>query len=231
MQKRSMITIGVIIGIFIFSVLAVLGRQAEVKKSRNKEITSILEEWKVHGKPVVVKKVQKEDVPLIARVTFQLSDLQVLKAYVNRNTVGQLKEGQPVCLDAQTKDVVGKMTHISQEQDIDTGLFIVQAKLEKPLEQMPSKIVLYVRIGQLRESINVNSQLIFSEKDDKFLWVVQEGAAVLKKVLIVENGLSGDKVHEGLVEGDVLVVEGHTILKEGDSVRIVQSIDNEGAQL
>jgi len=231
MQKRSMITIGVIFGIFIFSILAVLARQGVVIKSRNKETISVLEEWKVHGKPVVVKKVLKEDVPLVSRVTFQVADLQMLKAYVNRNTVRKLKEGQSVCLDVQAKSVLGHITSISLAQDIDTGLFVVEAKLEKPLEQVLSKIILYVQIGQMQGIINVDSQLLFTERDDRFLWIVQDGKAVRRKVLIVENGLSGDTIQEGLVEGDMLVVEGHTILKEGDIVRIVQNMNNEGAQL
>ncbi len=152
--------------------------------------------------------------PLV-RVT-DLSQLLVTLA-LTAGQVVDVREGQPARLAG--REVDGRVRRIALQADATTRLVEVEVEFPRASGLVPGTLAtVEVRVATRADAIVVARAAV----RDGAVWVVDEQTRARRR--LVQVGLeSGDRVEivKGIGEGDVLVVEGGSLLGDGTPVRVV----------
>ncbi|MFA5276278.1 MAG: hypothetical protein WC417_05250 [Candidatus Omnitrophota bacterium] len=207
-------------GLAIFAILSVFVRIALVQVERGRTIVSFVSEWDKFGKPVVVKEIRAEDIPMYAKFTVISDSLKSASGFVTGDIKDKLKVGQEVYLTDKGGSC-GAISRLGQELDMDTGMFPVEVEFNAPVTKPGSLSVIFARIQIMKKALVVPNNILDTSGGNRYLWRIQDGKA--KRVLVkigYSNGY-GTVISEGLKPGDLVVFNGRGILSEDDAVRIV----------
>lgn len=209
-----MIRMFVYIGMVIVLLAIVFVKQRVITQKRLKQMPSIIREWYEVGKSVKVKKIILENVSDVVKITLEGDGLS-FKGYVPRAVWKKIKEQQDV-FTIKEQTYFGKVMRVGQEVDVETGLYeiLVQAKEKKEAE----KVIVNVVVGSFKDAIVVPSESIVLNGDSFYVWVIQQDRAYQKNIKPIAEGSFGVIVENDLHIGDLLVVEGHTMLRQEDRV-------------
>ncbi len=219
MSKKQILIYFICLLLFVALIIA---KQKQVRSLRNKPIISTFSEWQQNGKPVFVKKVLPEDIPLFEKLTLRSVDNRTFEGYVPKATQEKLAIGQDIYAESVSNNIIGSITEISNSISLDTGMFYVKAVFKKPTD-VGNWLVVYVHIDTLPNVICVPNTIINKEDDKYILWVVADGYAHKRTVAIKRRDGYGAVIAEGLEAGDYVVMRGFTQLSDNDKVKEIRN--------
>jgi hypothetical protein len=221
MSKRGLLYI---IFIVLF-VLAVFLRQQVVIHNEKREITSVTALWKFEGKPVVVKKIIRDDIKSYTKVTvIKLSDKDYA-AYVPKKIQEKIKVGQKIFKDDTGGNSMGVVSAVSQNIDVASGLFVVSMDFNNFNDTEYD--VVYINTESFEDVICLPRDVIISENNEDFVWVVEDGKARKKNVTIESHNGYGSIIKEGLNEDDPVIFKGYTNIFDGDKLNIITDLSED----
>ncbi len=221
-KKRNWVYLFCLIG----TVFLVVWKQQVIKEERQKAIISTFSEWETKGKPVVVSRVSRRDVPFYTKVTsWQVSE-HVFEGHVSRETREKIHVGQDMLFYVDGGEVPGSISSIADEISLETGMYRVQVYVER-LFDLKDWVVAYAHTDTLRDVICFPNEIINSKDGKLFVWKSVNSRAVRQPIAIGQRDGYGAVVTEGLQEGDTVIVQGFTILSEGDKVHVLKDITDE----
>ncbi|PIE69005.1 MAG: hypothetical protein CSA21_04255 [Deltaproteobacteria bacterium] len=147
-----------------------------------------------------------------------------LQVEVPENMVSTLTEGDPVRVFlpiADGKEVTGRITSVAHAADPAKGLFLVVVTLDPLPELVPgmtTEVILEVtRKGELTLPVTA---ILNPGSSRPYVFAVHN--KVVHRVPVVLRSFSGDRivVQGSLSPGDAVVVSGHTMLTDGDTVQV-----------
>jgi len=205
------------LAICVVALTGVFMQIAVVQFFRSSTIVSFTAEWKKYGKPVTYERVFPRDVALYSRFTVSNLCSPNVSGFVTADIRDKLAVGQDLVLDGKT---VGQITAVSHDLDIDTGMFLVKAVLDRELPCTQSPVSVSAKTDTLKSVITVANSHLDIVEGKYYLWVIREGRAYRKEVKIgLRNGF-GAVVESGLNPGDLVVTSGAALLQESDLVNI-----------
>ncbi len=210
----------------IYAVLVILGilsvfiRIALVQAERGRTIVSFVSEWEKFGKPVTVKEIRAEDIPVYAKFTVISDSLKSANGFVTGDIKDKLKVGQEVYL-TDKGGPCGVISRLGQELDMDTGMFPVEVEFDTPALKPGSLSVIFARIRIMKKALVVPNNILDTSGGNHYLWKIQDGKAKKAQVKIGASNGYGTVISEGIKPGDLVVFNGRSILSEDDTVRIV----------
>ena len=221
MNKKQILIYFICLLLFVALIIA---KQQQVRFMRNKSIISTFSQWQKNGKPVFVKRVLPKNVPLFEKLTLRPVGNGTFDGYVPKAIREKLSIGQDVYLESGSSNIIGSISEISNDISLDTGMFYVKAEFTKPVD-VSNWLVVYVHIDTLLNVICVSNTIIDQEDNQDILWVVVDGYARKRPVVIKSRNGYGAVIAEGLEIGDYVVTRGFTQLSDNDKVNILDSLD------
>lgn len=162
----------------------------------------------------------------VMRAYFNLNEKQLLefnKTFKGSNTVEKLKNVPEVSLllvDDSEYSIKGKIVTINGLVNPQTGTTEFRAEFNNPEALLRSGSTGIVRLPiEQKDVILVPQNAVFEMQGKRLIFVVGAGNKV-KSTIITTNGTSGLNfiVTDGLKEGDVVVVEGASKLKDDTEI-------------
>lgn len=218
MKNKRLFVYGLLV---VMSVLAILKQQSVISEDRSKEKRSNFLEWQRHGKPVVTATQKKQTVRMYTKITAIQSSEQELISYVPRSIQEKIRPGQDFYIEGDQEKKTGKVLNVSELLNMDTGLFEVRLMLDQEVQVAEKRFVLYVNTDKFDNAICISNDVIDTQAGENIVWVAENGKAVKKVVTIQQRNGYGAIIASGLVEGDVLIVEGFNMLDEGDKLNFM----------
>ena len=216
-KKRILVYLLCVVAIF-FSIVI---KQNVIKRKRNKEIISAYSEWQKNGKPVVVRIAKKKDVPSYTKVTAWQKSPRIFEGHVSKAVRGQLQIGQEMLFKVNDLTYQGTISEISDKISFDTGMFPVYVEFQETFDISGWRVA-YAHTGTIRNAINIPNGIIERVDNEFLVWKIEGGHAVKQPITIKQRNGYGAIVGSGIQDGDKLVFEGFTQLREGDKVNILK---------
>jgi hypothetical protein len=218
-KKRNLVYCLIILS-FIFGIFI---KQIFIRNERNREISSVTAEWNNKGKPVIVRKIVKKNVNIYVKITASLAADQNYRAYVPKIIQEKLQPNQLIFLTDEEKNPIGKVVTVSEDIDVNTGMFLIKIALDPKALAGREKAIVYVNVKVLKNVICLPREIIAFDKKQNYVWTVKDNCAKKKVVIIGEHNGYGTVIKGGLSKSDWVVFKGYTILFEGDKVNVLQN--------
>ncbi len=208
--------------IIIVSLASVVIRIHAVKAARGKEIVSFYEEWKKAGKPVEVRVIKAEDIPVYAQFTVRIIDGRFARGFVTGEVKNAFQEGQEIYDPANKSVVCARLKSIGAELDMDAGMFPVEVEFNKPRDP-GSAFVVSAHTTTLHNVLAVPNEVLDIAGDEYFIWKDEDGFAKKHKVVIKLRNGYGAIISEGLRSGDKVIFSGQSMIEDNDRLRVISA--------
>ena len=222
MNKKRIFFYAAIIAI---CALAVILKQREVKALRNSTPPTFNGLWKKQGKPVITKKIYRRNIPLYEKITLKPND-DIFTGYVPRKISKKLKSGQKIHAQFNGSQATGEILHVSRKINFDTGMNLVKANFNRRAK-CDKWMVTYVKVGEIKNALNVPSFLLFREKNKTYVWTVKNSLARKEEVILGASDDYGSIIKSGIFSGNEIILQGHTLLSEGDKILRIKTKNGE----
>ena len=157
----------------------------------NQDVFNISRDVSMNGTPVLTMTAQNSSGVLHEPITVEKN-----KAYVTGNRVGLFRAGQKVGN--------GKITSVSQNINLDTGMYVIKtSNVENGLQYVE-----YTRNGYFVP--------VYAVVDDN-VFVYENGVATLRKVIVAHSDADVALITQGLHDGDIVIL---SKVSSGEKVRI-----------
>ncbi|MBR4507408.1 MAG: hypothetical protein IKP24_02640 [Alphaproteobacteria bacterium] len=181
--------------IYILSVCAIVFwvcfRIVALILQHNQDVFNISRDISINGTPVLTMTAQNSSGVLHEPITVEKN-----KAYVTGNRVGLFRAGQKVGN--------GKITSVSQNINLDTGMYVIKtSNVENGLQYVE-----YTRNGYFVP--------VYAVVDDN-VFVYENGVATLRKVIVAHSDADVALITQGLHDGDIVIL---SKVSSGERVRI-----------
>jgi len=207
------------------SLLAIQAKKATIIAERKKEVTSPINEWKEHGKPVSVLTLRKHDFHSFTKVTANRDGESTrFISHLSQETRNDLKVGQQIYYDASTSVQCGTITAISSERNLDTGMFEIVMDLGESSQELNHREIVFIKTSTIANAIQVPYNAMDLVGQNSLVRLVKNGQVVIKKVRVGKIDREAIVVSEGLQEGDQIILEGKSLVSEGDHVAIKKEV-------
>jgi hypothetical protein len=224
MKKREFflrVLIG--LGCIVAFTLLVFWRQHVVQKQRGQTIVSTIAEWEQHGKPVIAQNIAYQDMKVYAKITIRPLSKTLFEGYVTKDIQERLRPGQSIYVNQeQGERAFGVVRDVGQALNVDTGMFRVRAAFDHEIAVSNHIVVAYVHTGTLNDVIRIPNEIIDDSNGEFFIWTIRDGRAYTQDVVLGERNGSSAVVVQGLLDGDMVVLQGQSQLADGDKVHIVE---------
>ena len=159
---------------------------------------------------------------------FEIMDVTPLLAriFIPSNRIGNVAEGQEIKLrlDSIDTELMGTTRLVSPIVDPETGTIKITAEIKDyPSGTRPGDFAEAQIITDRRENtMLVPSVAVFEENGREILYIVEDGKAVRKPVVVgyIEGGNS--EIIRGITPDDLIVIKGQRNLREGIPVEILE---------
>jgi HlyD family secretion protein len=209
----------------IFLIISVMLRQKVINRQRGATPVSYISEINKHGKPVMVASVKSKVFNVKKKFTIVPLEEKKFEGYVTREMASSLKVGQPVNALNGNSSITGKISHLSTEVDMMSGLYYLEVEFERPVICDSGKLLVETKVGEQRNIIEVPNDVLQTDNGRFFLWKIIDGKAYRKEVELSDRSGYSSIVKTGLNKEDVFVVTGQSQLENGDRVRIMKHND------
>ncbi|PKM80052.1 MAG: hypothetical protein CVU89_15460 [Firmicutes bacterium HGW-Firmicutes-14] len=186
---------------------------------------------------VFAKKVKEGDYVTSGAILFTVgtTDLLEIETYVSSKDIVNVKNGDEVRVvlkmpgeDIELTGEIARVAPAAEEKMSSLGILEDKVKVIIRMPKRPEGINLTpgttvdvtVTTQEKRGVLAVPKEAVFSDKGEKFVWVVRKGSAVTARV---KTGIEGDdliEIKNGLAQGDEVLLNPHDKeLKEGIRVK------------
>ena len=204
-------------------ILSVALRRMVVSKERVAIPVSYIAEIEKYGKPVTVTGVKTAVFELKEKFTVVPIGEKKFEGYVTRKMASSLKEGQIVNALNGYSGLIGRISYLSPEVDMMSGLYRLEIRFDEPVTCKKGKLLVETKIGEKKDIIEVPNDSLHTEQGRFYLWKVVDGKAHKGEVKLSARSGYSSIVREGLNKDDILVVTGQSRLEEGDRARIMNN--------
>ena len=187
---------------------------------------SINSEFIKNGKPVEIYTVIKDDLLFYEKTTVNFKG-DTFYSLVSRDLRDKIKLNLSAVVfgeeDSKFKAIV---TDVANKRDLDTGLFLVQLKIEDSLRPKENSKNLFalINIKSVTNILLVPTNSIIDESSSKYVWVVDEGKSVRREVKTGESSNGQTHILSGLSVGDKVITRGKSSIGVNQKIRIVSSL-------
>ncbi|MFO8052889.1 MAG: hypothetical protein R6U54_02875 [Candidatus Omnitrophota bacterium] len=209
--------------VFLIFILGVLVRIKTVTTERQLETKTVAGQWQKKGKPVVAKKISKENIDIFSKITIVSDDTNSGYAYLPKVVQKKIQSGQSVFKADKDNNSIGEVIKVAKEINLDVGMYLVKVKLNQNIFKDKPKAVVYINTEVLEDAICLPREAVRSADNQSFVWTVKGNKARKRLVKVARHDGYGVIIQSGLSQGDLVVLEGYTILSEGDKVNIIKS--------
>jgi len=210
------------IGIIIFCLVSVAVRIQEVRAYRAKAIVSFYDQWQKFGKPVEVRTIEAQNIPLYAQFTVKVVDGQIARGFVTGKVKEALQEGQEI-YDSEDKSVVrGRLKSVAADLDINTGMFPVEVEFNEPREPDVPWVVC-AHTSTLDDVLALPNEALDISGGEYFIWKDKNGSAKKGKVTLSLHNGYGAIISEGLQYGEAVIFRGYSGLADNDKLLAVNT--------
>lgn len=165
--------------------------------------------------------------PGVPAFTIIKTDLVYAKISVAENEVGSLKKGMETSIEVPTihKTLAGKITIINPQADPTSKTYVIKAQLPNNGQELLPGMIVNVKINtdHLQQRIVIPAKAVLRDANDiTYVYVVDSHQKAVQK-RITTAGITGNQeiiVQEGLNDGDNVIVEGQTKVKDGTTVQL-----------
>lgn len=158
---------------------------------------------------------------------FTVSNLDQIEAQIwaSSKEIGQIKLGQRTTVNWNGRKYEGVISQVSQIMDTGKKAFEVKALFKNPTKGLTSGITADLTLETYRkdQALVIDRKNLINEAGKRFVYVVEQGKAVKREVEIAEGQGVRVEVLSGLKPGDVLIIEGQTMVVDNAKVKIVNS--------
>ena len=117
------------------------------------------------------------------------------------------------------KRLSGKVAEKSMTASLLTHSYPVKVLIEQPDEALaPGMVGKVVLKADVSKGIIIPANAVLINREGKFVWVVEDGRARQRKITLSGYSGNGVIVNEGLMTGDLVIVEGYQKVSEGMKV-------------
>ena len=210
---------GIVYGVLVVLFLgAVVYKQGVIRQKRSARIISAISEWQDNGKPVIVKTASLHDGEEETKISLRMISEHDAEGDVPRAVWKALKIDQSIrCRDAA---IQGKISVVSEVPDPETGMYRVRAVFDRAPAGDGKMFVASVVTGILSSRLVLPRQVLEREALGGFVWIVQDEKAYRRPVEIEKENGFGIIVKKGVEPGEMVIVEGQTLLRDGDKVLV-----------
>ncbi len=216
-KKRLLIYFSCVVAIIFLIVM----KRGVITAKRNVKTKSTFSEWQEKGKPVVVERIIKRNVDLYTKITVVRSSENYYEGHVPETIQKKLHPGQSLYVEGEEKNIEGKIIEVGDEIDMDSGMFRVRLSFENGVDVINNIVIVFVNTGILSDVICVPNTVVDQEGDEYVLWVAEKGRAHKKIVTIGQRNGYGFIIAQGLMVGEMVVVDGFTQLLDNDKLNIL----------
>lgn len=206
-------------GICILGFVSVVIRIGVVNFERGRPIVNFASEWAKHGKPVIVKGIKQENIPVFKKFTVTAVSDKAARGFVTADVAQELKENQEI-YSAGDNSLYGKISKVSMELDIDTGMFPIEVELNNAVSS-GSRFVVFAKTHNFSQAIAVPNEILDISGDDFYLWKAENAKAKRIKVSVGSRNGYGAIITEGIQQGDLVIFSGQSQLKDNDQLNII----------
>ena len=196
--------------------IAVALKQKEIKALRNSTPPTFNGLWKKQGKPVITKKIYRRNIPIYEKITLKPKG-NIFEGYAPRKISKKLKIGQKIHASFNGRKAKGEITYVSPKISFDTGMNLVKAKFNCK-KKCDKWLVTYVKIGEIKNALNIPGHLLIRKKKKTYIWTVKNSIARKKEVILENSNSYGAIIKSGIFSGNEIILQGHTLLSEGDKI-------------
>lgn len=165
--------------------------------------------------------------PGVPAFTIIKTDMVYAKISVAENEVGSLKKGMKATIEVPTihKTLAGKISIINPQADPTSKTYAVKAQLTNNGQELLPGMIANVTINtnHTQQRIVIPAKAVLRDADDiTYVYVVGSHQKAVRK-RITTTGITGNHeiiVQEGLNDGDSVIVEGQTKVKDGTTVQL-----------
>jgi multidrug efflux system membrane fusion protein len=126
--------------------------------------------------------------------------------------------------------IAGTLAFVNNAVDPATGTILLKASIPNEDEALwPGQLVeVSVRIAERAKAVVVPAAAVASGQQGDYAYVVSDGKAQLRSVVVAQAGESEVVVSKGLAAGELVVTEGQLRLRPGAAVEILPSEGRQG---
>ncbi|MFC2112463.1 efflux RND transporter periplasmic adaptor subunit [Bacteroidota bacterium] len=140
----------------------------------------------------------------------------------------QMLDSARILFDAYKDEVfMGLISEIGTASDPYTGTYEVEIQLLRKPEKLISGFIARINIfpGDKKERIIIPYESLLNGAGlTGYVYVVEDGSPIRRKIQIGSFADQGIIVESGLVEGEKVVVEGTQYLREGSPIEIIETV-------
>lgn len=168
-------------------------------------------------------------------VTFPVSQRDFLKARETgtKLDIGAIKANLRFA-DGTIYDQTGRINFVDVTVDRTTDTVLVRATFPNPASTLIDGQFVQVRVdlasGSVKEQVVVPQTALIADQEGVYVFVVEDGKAVVKRVKPIKETGTGVALESGLNGGEEIIVQGLQAVRPGASVRAtpLQPILNQG---
>ncbi|MBO8170281.1 MAG: efflux RND transporter periplasmic adaptor subunit [Bacillaceae bacterium] len=132
-----------------------------------------------------------------------------------------------VTVPTLNKTYEGTVAEIDTHANPHSGLFHVQVRLDNPNHDIFPGMTAEVRVQTEEKSdvLVIPVDAIWHDRGENYVFVVEDGLTIRKRI---QTGIRSEKwveVRSGLSQGEMVVVDGIHLVREGDRVQIISDIN------
>lgn len=149
-----------------------------------------------------------------------------VKISVPENEIAKVQTGdsaEVVIPALSDKRLNGKVIEKSMTASLLTHSYPVKILIEQPDNELtPGMIGKVVLKTDVSKGIIIPANAVLINKEGKFVWVAENGRATRRKITLAGYSGNGVIIDEGLLTGDIVIVEGYQKVSEGMKVSYEQ---------
>ncbi len=139
---------------------------------------------------------------------------------------GQVSVGQPVVATSAAfaeRSFEGLVATIDSRIDVTSRAFKVRALLPNPDLLLPAGMFMQVAVVlESRLAVMIPEEAVIVQGDRTFVYVVADGKATARDVVIGHREVGAVEVTHGLLEGEAVVIRGTQKLRSGMPVKVLE---------
>ncbi len=216
MSKKSFLSYALCI---LLLAVFVLLKQQTITKKKQKEAISFYSSWKTEGRPVLVQKVQKNDLETTWKMTVSSESDNTYVGYVPKSIQKSISTDSSIFIHFQEKRIPATIFHIDSLPDLHSGMCSVKIKTQEKVGENNEKHLAEIATSGMKNVVLLPFDTLHTENGESFVWVIKEGKAHKKLVTLGERNNKGILAN-GIEEDELIVLNGSETLKENDPVKI-----------
>lgn len=214
MNKKAFLLYFFIIVIFGFLVVA---KQKAITKKNLKEPVTFYSSWKEHGKPVIVRKIQKSDLQENLKITLHCESENIYVGYLPKIYIKGLSNASIPLIQYEGKKIPCKILEIATTVDFDSGMYPIKILCSEKLNGNIKKYFAEIAVPGLSNVVILPHDCINLEDNRSFVWVIENGKAHKKFITLQERCFNGVAA-QGIGDKELIIISGLASLKENDLV-------------